>query len=288
MTGDRRQQAADQHEAGQATGTATGEGARRVCGRREARVDGRLCQRPRQHPGNGNLMPRPEFEAGQRLQHELRPRHSSLNLTCCLFYFQTRFNVVYIYTILVPIIHPPISSLCKCKWRFVNSPQQHHHHHQHHHQHRHQHQHNHHCLCPFYLWSEHNESTGSMGFALLFTAHFSSVLRQGHTHTHTYTLAYTEHPHQITPCASFVFAHSPQFINLFSIFIRSANTKLFKTSEIDLISDSQMPLKASRVPAFPSSARSQPHSCHPHAYSKALNSRILQLCPATALLCDCK
>lgn len=102
VTGDSRQKAADQHEAGQATGTATEEGV----GKR-SEVDGRLCQRPRQHPGNGNLMPRPEFEAGYELQHELRPRHSSLNLTCCLFYFQTRFNVVYIYTILVPIIHPP-------------------------------------------------------------------------------------------------------------------------------------------------------------------------------------
>lgn len=244
VTGDSRQKAADQHEAGQATGTATGEGTRlgRDIG---ARVDGRLCQRPRQHPGNGNLMPRPEFEAGQELQHELRPRHSSLNLTCCLFYFQTRFNVVYIYTILVPIIHPqsPLNPLCKCKWRFVNSPQQHHHYQQHHHHHQLRHQHNHHCLCPFHFSSEHNESTGSMGFALLFTAHFSSVLRQGHTHTPAYTRIHTEHPHRITPCASFVFAHSPQFINLFSIFMPSANAKLFKTSEIDLISDSQTPLR---------------------------------------------
>lgn len=63
------------------------------------------------------------------------------------------------------------------------------------------------------------------------------------THIHPHTLAHTEHPHRITPCASFVFAHSPQFINLFSIFMRSANAKLFKTSEIDLISDSQTPLK---------------------------------------------
>lgn len=54
-----------------------------------------------------NAETRIRAEAEQELQHELRPRHSSLNLTCCLFYFQTRFNVVYIYTILVPIIHPP-------------------------------------------------------------------------------------------------------------------------------------------------------------------------------------
>lgn len=52
-------------------------------------------------------------QAGRRaedeLQPEQRPRHSSLNLTCCLFYFQTRFNVVYIYTILVPITpRPPL------------------------------------------------------------------------------------------------------------------------------------------------------------------------------------
>lgn len=80
----------------------------------------------------------------------------------------------------------PLNPLCKCKWRFVNSPQQHHHYQQHnHHQLRHQHNNQHHCLCPFHFSSEHNESTGSMGFALLFTAHFSSVLRQGHTHTHT-------------------------------------------------------------------------------------------------------
>lgn len=37
------------------------------------------------------------------------PQLSSLGLTCCLFYFQTRFNVVYIYTIWAPAtpLHRP-------------------------------------------------------------------------------------------------------------------------------------------------------------------------------------
>lgn len=44
--------------------------------------------------------------------------HSSLSSTCCLFYFQTRFNVVYIYTIQAPVIR----ARAKCKCRSVGSP----------------------------------------------------------------------------------------------------------------------------------------------------------------------